>query len=92
MSKSPWAQLSVAPRSGCRRCSVRPSLPVPNMGRASMKTLVNAHGGHTVALSKAVFQMTTEQQDVGRVPCATQDVDLHAVRGMLACIAVEASR
>ena len=39
---------------------------------------VNAHGGNTVALSKAVFQMIAEAHDVGWVPCASEDVDLHA--------------
>ena len=39
---------------------------------------VNAHGGNVAALSKAVFQMIAEQHAVGWVPCATEDVDLHA--------------
>lgn len=39
---------------------------------------INAHGGNIAAISKAVFQMTTEQHDVGWVPCATEEVDLHA--------------
>lgn len=39
---------------------------------------VNAHGGNTSALSKAVFQMIAEQHDVAWVPCATEEVDLHA--------------
>lgn len=39
---------------------------------------VNAHGGNIAAISKAVFQMIAEQHDVAWVPCATEDVDLHA--------------
>lgn len=39
---------------------------------------VNAHGGNVAALSKAVFQMIAEQHAAGWVPCATEDVDLHA--------------
>lgn len=39
---------------------------------------VNAHGGNLAGLSKAVFQMIAEQHDVAWVPCATEDVDLHA--------------
>lgn len=39
---------------------------------------VNAHGGNIAAISKAVFQMVAEQHDVAWVPCATEDVDLHA--------------
>jgi len=39
---------------------------------------VNAHGGNLAGLSKAVFQMVAEQHEVGWVPCATEDVDLHA--------------
>ena len=39
---------------------------------------VNAHGGNVAALSKAVFQLLAEQHAVGWVPCATEDVDLHA--------------
>jgi mycofactocin system creatininase family protein len=40
--------------------------------------LVNAHGGNVSALAKATFQMISEQHDVAWVPCATEDVDLHA--------------
>jgi len=40
--------------------------------------LVNGHGGNVSALSKAVFQMISEERDVGWVPCATEGVDLHA--------------
>ncbi|MDX6232135.1 MAG: mycofactocin precursor peptide peptidase [Nocardioidaceae bacterium] len=39
---------------------------------------VNAHGGNVAGLSRAVFQMIAEQHPVGWVPCATEDVDLHA--------------
>ena len=39
---------------------------------------VNAHGGNISSLAKATFQLVTEQRDVGWVPCATEDVDLHA--------------
>ena len=39
---------------------------------------INAHGGNVAALSKAVFQMIAEQHQVAWVPCATEDVDLHA--------------
>ncbi|KAA1394213.1 mycofactocin biosynthesis peptidyl-dipeptidase MftE [Aeromicrobium ginsengisoli] len=39
---------------------------------------VNAHGGNHAGLSKAVFQMLAEQHSVAWVPCATEDVDLHA--------------
>lgn len=40
--------------------------------------LVNAHGGNLAALSSAVVQMVDEGHDVSWVPCATEDVDLHA--------------
>lgn len=40
--------------------------------------LVNAHGGNLTALSSAVVQMVDEGHDVSWVPCATEDVDLHA--------------
>ena len=39
---------------------------------------VNAHGGNIAALAKATFQMAAEGHDVAWVPCATEDVDLHA--------------
>ncbi|WP_436697610.1 mycofactocin biosynthesis peptidyl-dipeptidase MftE [Nocardioides sp. BYT-33-1] len=42
--------------------------------------LVNAHGGNGAALRGAVRQLTAEGHDVGWVPCATEDVDLHAGR------------
>lgn len=40
--------------------------------------LVNAHGGNISALAKATFQLRAEQHDVAWVPCATEEVDLHA--------------
>lgn len=45
---------------------------------ASRIVFVNGHGGNIAALSKAVFQMLAEQHAVGWVPCATEEVDLHA--------------
>jgi mycofactocin system creatininase family protein len=45
---------------------------------ASRIVFVNAHGGNISALAKATFQMITEQHPVSWVPCATEDVDLHA--------------
>lgn len=39
---------------------------------------VNAHGGNVAALSKAVFQLMAEGHEVAWVPCATEEVDLHA--------------
>lgn len=39
---------------------------------------INAHGGNVSALSMAIFQMASEGHDVGWLPCATEDVDLHA--------------
>lgn len=45
---------------------------------AGRVVFVNAHGGNLAGLSKAVFQMIAEQHDVAWVPCATEDVDLHA--------------
>lgn len=39
---------------------------------------VNAHGGNVAALSKGVFQLIAEGHAVAWVPCATEDVDLHA--------------
>lgn len=39
---------------------------------------VNGHGGNIAALAKAIFQMAVEGHDVAWVPCATEDVDLHA--------------
>ncbi len=40
--------------------------------------LVNAHGGNLTALVSAVVQMIDEGHDVSWVPCATEEVDLHA--------------
>lgn len=40
--------------------------------------LVNAHGGNIASLAKATFQMIAEGHDVAWVPCATEEVDLHA--------------
>ncbi|MCW2799461.1 MAG: mftE [Aeromicrobium sp.] len=45
---------------------------------ADRLVFVNGHGGNVAALSKAVFQLIAEQHVVGWVPCATEDVDLHA--------------
>ena len=42
--------------------------------------LVNAHGGNLSALREAVEQLRAEGHDVAWVPCATEDVDLHAGR------------
>lgn len=41
---------------------------------------VNAHGGNLTALSGAVEQLRDEGHDVTWVPCATEEVDLHAGR------------
>ncbi len=45
---------------------------------AGRVVLVNAHGGNGSAVSKAVFEMIAEEHCVAWVPCATEDVDLHA--------------
>ena len=45
---------------------------------AGRVVLVNAHGGNLTALTAAVVQMRAEGHDVAWVPCATEDVDLHA--------------
>ena len=45
---------------------------------AGRVVLVNAHGGNLTALTAAVVQMRDEGHDVAWVPCATEDVDLHA--------------
>lgn len=42
--------------------------------------LVNAHGGNISALTRAVGQLRDEGHDVCWVPCATEEVDLHAGR------------
>lgn len=40
--------------------------------------LVNAHGGNAPTLADAVKQLVGEGHDVAWVPCATEEVDLHA--------------
>lgn len=40
--------------------------------------LVNAHGGNVPSLAEAVLQLIDEGRDIAWVPCATEDVDLHA--------------
>lgn len=45
---------------------------------AGRVVFVNAHGGNLTALVAAVTQMIEEGHDVAWVPCATEDVDLHA--------------
>lgn len=47
---------------------------------ASRVVLVNGHGGNLTALRGAVEQLVYEGHDVAWVPCATEDVDLHAGR------------
>ncbi len=47
---------------------------------ARRTVLVNAHGGNLTALDAAVTQLRGEGHDVTWVPCATEDVDLHAGR------------
>jgi mycofactocin system creatininase family protein len=47
---------------------------------AARVVFVNAHGGNVTALRPAVDQLTHEGHDVAWVPCATEDVDLHAGR------------
>lgn len=42
--------------------------------------LVNAHGGNLSAVRAAVEQLQAEGHDVAWVPCAAEDVDLHAGR------------
>lgn len=41
---------------------------------------VNAHGGNVAALRGAVRQLVDEGHDVAWIPCATEEVDLHAGR------------
>lgn len=41
---------------------------------------VNAHGGNLTALRGAVAQLVHEGHEVAWVPCATEEVDLHAGR------------
>jgi mycofactocin precursor peptide peptidase len=45
---------------------------------ATRVVFVNAHGGNLAALRPAVEQLLVEGHDVAWVPCATEDVDLHA--------------
>lgn len=47
---------------------------------AQRVVLVNAHGGNLTAVRGAVEQLRAEGHDVAWVPCATEDVDLHAGR------------
>lgn len=47
---------------------------------AERVVLVNAHGGNVSAVRDAVEQLRFEGHDVTWVPCATEDVDLHAGR------------
>lgn len=47
---------------------------------AARVVFVNAHGGNVVALRGAVRRLVDEGHDVDWVPCATEDVDLHAGR------------
>lgn len=47
---------------------------------ADRVVLVNGHGGNVPALVAATEQMVAEGHDVVWVPCATEDVDLHAGR------------
>jgi len=45
---------------------------------AQRVVFVNAHGGNLTALVGAVEQLRGEGHDVSWVPCATEEVDLHA--------------
>lgn len=47
---------------------------------ATRVVFVNAHGGNVTALREAVAQLVREGHEVAWVPCATEDVDLHAGR------------
>ncbi|WP_435769066.1 mycofactocin biosynthesis peptidyl-dipeptidase MftE [Nocardioides sp. SYSU DS0651] len=47
---------------------------------ASRVIFVNAHGGNVTALRDAIDQLQHEGRHVAWVPCATEDVDLHAGR------------
>lgn len=47
---------------------------------AQRVVFVNGHGGNVAALRNAVRQLVEEGHDVAWVPCATEDVDLHAGR------------
>ncbi len=45
---------------------------------ASRVVFVNAHGGNVAGLSSAVDQLVAEGHEVAWVPCATEELDLHA--------------
>ncbi|MCW2757233.1 MAG: Creatinine amidohydrolase [Nocardioidaceae bacterium] len=45
---------------------------------ATRIVFVNGHGGNLAALNAAVAQLTDEGHQVAWVPCATEEVDLHA--------------
>jgi len=45
---------------------------------AQRVVLVNAHGGNVAAVADAVRQLRREGHDVAWLPCATEEVDLHA--------------
>jgi len=45
---------------------------------AQRVVFVNAHGGNVAALADAVRQLRREGHNVAWLPCATEDVDLHA--------------
>jgi len=45
---------------------------------ADRVVFINAHGGNTTALTRAVTQLISEGHDAAWVPCATEDVDAHA--------------
>ncbi|NYI44326.1 creatinine amidohydrolase [Nocardioides aromaticivorans] len=47
---------------------------------AARIVFVNAHGGNLTALRGAVAQLVQEGREVAWVPCATEEVDLHAGR------------
>lgn len=47
---------------------------------AARVVFVNAHGGNVTALREAVAQLVLEGHEVAWIPCATEDVDLHAGR------------
>lgn len=47
---------------------------------ADQVVLVNAHGGNIAALTAAVDQLVAEGHHVRWVPCATEEIDLHAGR------------
>lgn len=47
---------------------------------AAKVVFVNAHGGNVAVLWQAVTQLVGEGHDVAWVPCATEEVDLHAGR------------